>query len=314
MERKEDNEKKNENNVLITVSKDCMKAYITLYEPSDGKQHTIIKNDILKMLIEEPVYNKGLCIAEGKKPVNGKDGYVKFHFERETSGKPVILDNGRVDFRNLDTIKNVKKNQILCTLEPVSPGEKGMTVKGSEIPYFEGKPARLPKGKNTKIVEDEGILISNIDGQVLYKDGWVNVVDSYNISKDIDNSTGNVVFTGNVTIGGNILSGFTVEAGGNIEVWGVVEGAVLKAGRDIILKRGISGHGKGLIISGGDIISKYIENSTVKAKGNINAEVIMHSNISCGGNVVQLSGKKGLLVGGTCKAGEDIQKNKGGNF
>ena len=96
-----------------------------------------------------------------------------------------------------------------------------------------------------------------------------------------------------------------MEAGGNVEVMGVVEGAVIKAGGDIILRRGMQGMGKGILISGGDIVARYIENSNIQAKNNIKAEAIMHSNVKCG-NKLELSGKKGLLVGGSCKVGKEI--------
>jgi uncharacterized protein (DUF342 family) len=104
---------------------------------------------------------------------------------------------------------------------------------------------------------------------------------------------------------GNVLSGFVVEAGGNVEVWGVVEGAVIKAGGDIILRRGMQGLGKGTLISGGDIIARYIEHSNIDAKNDIKSEAIMHSNVKCG-NKLELAGKKGLLVGGACKVGKEI--------
>jgi uncharacterized protein (DUF342 family) len=121
----------------------------------------------------------------------------------------------------------------------------------------------------------------------------------------VDTSTGNISFIGNVCVRGNVLSGFTIEAGGNVEVWGVVEGAVIKAQGDIILRRGMQGMGKGMLSSNGDVIARYIENSNVEARNNIKAEAIMHSNVKCG-NVLELTGRKGLLVGGNCRVGKEI--------
>ena len=66
---------------------------------------------------------------------------------------------------------------------------------------------------------------------------------SYEVQADVDPTTGNIYFVGNVIIRGNVLSGFSVEAGGNVEVWGVVEGAVIKAGGDIISKKRHAGDG-----------------------------------------------------------------------
>jgi len=176
-------------------------------------------------------------------------------------------------------------------------------VEDIEVPALDGKPAVLPKGKNVEISEDGQSLIAGIDGQVNYIDGKVSVFANYEVPADVDNSTGNISFVGNVIIRGNVLSGFTVEAGGSVEVMGVVEAAVIKADGDIILRRGMQGLGRGILKSGGDIIAKYIENSIIEAKGDIKAEAIMHSNVKCG-NKLELSGKKGLLIGGKCKVGK----------
>ena len=156
-----------------------------------------------------------------------------------------------------------------------------------------------------EVSKDGNSLCASIDGQVIFVDGKVNVFSIYEVRADVDTTTGNISFIGNVVVRGNVLSGFSIEASGNVEVWGVVEGATIIAGGDIVLKRGMQGMGKGYLKSGGDIIAKYIEYSTIEARNEIKAEAIMHSNIKCG-NKLELSGKKGLLVGGVAKVGKLI--------
>ena len=312
----------------LTITTDQMKAYITLTPPDGGRQITFedlkalleknsvvhgVKMDYLKKIAEFPIYNEMLCVAEGTPPENGKDGEVEFLFETSDKFKPTILEDGRVDFRELNIIKNVKKGQVLCVLTPPTEGVAGKTVTGHAVNPKPGKPAVLPKGKNVSISADGNSLISEIDGQVTYVDGKVNVFYTYEVSADVDNSTGNISFVGNVIVKGNVLSGFSIEAGGNVEVWGVVEGAVIKAGGDIILKRGMQGLGKGMLISQGDIIARYIENSNINAKNNVKAEAIMHSNVICG-NTLELVGRKGLLVGGVCKVGKEISAKVIGSY
>jgi uncharacterized protein (DUF342 family) len=215
------------------------------------------------------------------------------------------LDDGRVDYRELNLIESVEKGRILCSLLPPMPGKAGKTVTGQDIPALDGKPAVLPKGRNVEVSEDGQSLYAVIDGQVCYAEGKVNVFSVYEVRGDVDTTTGNISFLGNVVVKGNVLSGFSIEASGNVEIWGVVEGATIEAGGDIILKRGMQGMGKGYLKSGGDIIAKYIEYSTIEAKNEIKAEAIMHSKIKCG-NKLELSGKKGLLVGGVAKVGKLI--------
>ena len=62
---------------------------------------------------------------------------------------------------------------------------------------------------------------------------------------------------------------------------------------------------KGILKSMGNVVAKYIENSTVETIGNITSEAIMHSKIKCGGSVI-VEGKKGLIVGGIIRAGKEV--------
>lgn len=314
--------------IKIFTTPDKMKASIMLIPPDGGralkieeilsamKEYQIkygVDVETLKNISKYPVYNENILIAEGTLPVNGENGQVKFHFNLEKDKKLKIAEDGKVDFRNLDLIRSIKEGDILCSLEPPLKGTPGKTVTGEEIPAKDGKPAVLPKGKNTKISEDGQTLISTIDGQINYINDKVNVFKNYEVPANVDNSTGNIDFIGNVIVRGNVQSGFVINAGGNVEVWGVVEGATIIAGGDIILKRGMQGLGKGTLKSEGDIIAKYIENSNIEARVDIKAEAIMHSNVKCG-NKLELSGKKGLLVGGTCKVGKEISAKVIGSY
>jgi uncharacterized protein (DUF342 family) len=302
------------------ISPDKMKGYVSFTPPENGRMLTFeevmevlnnngiiygINKATLESLIKYPIYSEMICVAEGTPPVTGKNGSVEFLFDTKRETKPTILEDGRVDFRELNLIQSAEKGQVLCKLIPPVHGTPGKTVIGTDVPAMDGKPVALPKGRNVVVSEDGTQLIANLSGQINYTDGKVSVFATHEVPADVDNSTGNINFIGNVSIRGNVLSGFVVEAGGNVEVMGVVEGAIIKAGGDIILRRGMQGMGKGKLISGGDIISRYIENSNVEARNNIKAEAIMHSNIKCG-NKLELSGRKGLLVGGTCKVGNEI--------
>lgn len=305
---------------VVTIAPDKMKAFVTILPPEGGSLLTVqdlaqalndnkvifgIDKSVFESIVKYPVYNETICIAEGVAPINGQNGKVDYFFEINKELKPTILEDGRVDFRELNLIDSVEKGQKLCMLVEPVPGMPGKTVTGIEVSAASGKPASLPRGRNVEISEDGLCLISSIAGQVIFIDDKVNVFASYEVKADVDNSTGNISFVGNVVIRGNVLSGFVVEAGGNIEVWGVVEGAVLKASGDIILRRGMQGMGKGSLVSGGDIIARYIEHSNIEAKNSITSEAIMHSNVKCGNKLI-LGGKKGLLVGGITKVGKEI--------
>ncbi len=311
----------NDLRILVTVSPDELKAFITLYASQDNSRVTKeeilaalqsqrvtygLKEDVINFCSEQPIYNEAFCVAEGIPAQNGKNGSVIYHFDTSVDKSPTILDDGRINYRELNLIQSVKQGQLLCSLVPPVMGTQGMTVKGRIIPAVSGRPAILPRGKNVHASEDGQNLYASTDGEVEYLDlTKVSVYTNHEVPADVDNSTGNVNFVGSVIIKGNVLSGFSVEAGGNVEVYGVVEGATIKAGGNIILRRGMQGMGKGTLVAGGDIVSRYIEYCNVEAQGNIQAEAVMHSNVKCG-NKLELTGRKGLLVGGTCKVGKII--------
>ncbi len=311
----------NDLKILVTVSPDELKAFITLFKVDEitsiTKEEIIsaletqkvtfgIKEDAIEYFSNNPVYNEAICVAEGIAAQNGKNGAVIFHFDTSVNKTPTLLEDGRINYRELNLIQSVKVGQVLCTLEPAVMGTQGKTVKGRVLMAVNGRPAVLPRGKNVAVSEDGQSLYATAEGEVEFLDqSKVSVYTNHEVPADVDNSTGNVNFVGNVIVKGNILSGFKVEAGGNVEVYGVVEGATIKAGGNIILRRGMQGMGKGTLIAGGDIVARYIEYCNVEAKNNIQSEAVLHSNVKCG-NKLELTGRKGLLVGGTCKVGKII--------
>ena len=320
-----DNDKNvsNEKNYILNlmITPDKLKAMLSISYLSDSEvmigveelenflaQNRVvfgIKKDVLNYMANTRDIREPLCVAEGYPAVNGQNGTIKFFFDVEREIKPALLEDGRVDYRNLNLIQIVRKGDVLCTVTPPTNGKNGMTVTGEIIKALNGKPYLLPKGKNVSVSEDGHSLISDIDGQIVYADNKVSVFSVYEVPADVDNSTGNIDFVGNVIVRGNVLSGFLIKAGGSIEIWGVVEAATLIAEGDIVLRTGMQGMGKGLLKSGHDIVARYIENGYVEAANDIKAEAIMHSFVKCG-NKLELSGRKGLLVGGNAKVGREV--------
>ncbi|WHH58963.1 FapA family protein [Petroclostridium sp. X23] len=306
--------------IKIIISHHKMRASIIIEPPDGGEMLSSeqiinalenenivfgIDHETVDTISRYPVYGQEIEVAHGSDPVNGENAKMQYHFKLSKNTVPKILDDGKVDFRQLDLIDNVHAGDVLITVIPPTAGTPGKNVYGEEIPPISGKPVILPKGKNVKITENGLKLIAAIDGQVIVADRKVNVYSLYEVNGNVDNSTGNINFIGNVVVKGNVLTGFSIEAGGTVEVRGVVEGAVIKAAGDIILHRGMQGLGKGVLITDGNIIAKYIEHSSLTAKGDIKSEAIMHSTVQCGGSL-ELAGKKGLIVGGATRVGKEV--------
>ena len=122
----------------------------------------------------------------------------------------------------------------------------------------------------------------------------------------MDFSTGNINFLGDINIRGDVLSGFTVRAMGNIQVAGVVEaGSTVEAGGDLVVVKGILGDGTTIIRAHRSIFSKYIENSTIYVRENLQTDCIINSQIYSDGEVLVVSGR-GTIIGGRIWAAKRI--------
>ena len=144
-----------------------------------------------------------------------------------------------------------------------------------------------------------------VDGHVSLVEGKVFVSDVYEV-ENVDLSTGNIDFEGSVQVRGNVSSNFVIRAGGNVIISGVVEGAYIEAGGNIIIARGMNGMTKGILKAGGNIVAKFLENSTATAGGYVSTESILHSNVTAA-TEIQVTGKRGFITGGHVRAGQKIE-------
>ena len=308
--------------IYVELSRDKMLGVIWFMPPGENgrklsleeikeaiNQKGIVKGINEEALIElsqDKKYNYKYVIAQGVPAVHGEDGELFLNFDRERliHFVPKQKENGTVDFKDLGTVFNVKKGDVLATRTLATMGQNGYNVLGGEVRAKKGKQVRLPKGKNTECLDDL-TLISSVDGKLEYDGYNVYINTVYTVNGDVDSSTGNIKFVGNVVVRGSVLSGFTVEAAGSVEVQGPVEDAIIIAGKDIFLSYGIQGTEKSKIIAGGNIVTKFIQNAHVEAKGDIITEAIIHSTVTAG-NDIKVDMGKGTIVGGSITAANMI--------
>jgi len=94
---------------------------------------------------------------------------------------------------------------------------------------------------------------------------------------------------------------------------GFVENCYIEAGGDIILKNGANGQGgKSLIKASGSIMGRFFENMKLEADVGIEATYCLHCDIYTKGTL-DLSSRKGLLLGGVSVVEERINVNNIGN-
>ncbi len=296
----------------LIVSPDKMNAVARFYPPSKGggrltKQEFIadlsfkkiefgIQEEEIDRFFNSRTYCEDYIVAVGQPPRHVSAAHIEYYFNTDLSARPTLKEDGSVDFFNLNTISHCHEGDVLAKLFPEDPGDVGYNVEGEKIKPREVKKGKLKFGRNITVSEDKLSMISEVDGHVTLVDGKVFVSDVLTV-ENVDNSTGNIEYDGNVQVNGNVCANFSVKAKGNVEVSGVVEGALVEAGGDIIIAKGMNGMGKGVLNAKGNVVAKFLENATVTALGYVSSESILHSTVYAGDEIT-VSGKRGFITGG----------------
>ena len=310
--------------INVIVNDDKTKAYLQINLETEGAETELSVQDMMRVLNAKKVthgileniisecirpenWGQTRLIAEGKPAVNGVDAKIIKKFTLNKEGTPLIDEHGNADYKNLGLIINVRAGEELAERIPPRDGETGITVSGTELGYVKGRDVVLPKGKNTYANEEGTILYAAIDGQVRLYNNLIAVEPVFELSGDVDYSSGNINFLGNIVIHGNVISGFEVTAQGNIDIDGYVENAFITSDGDIRVKGGIKTGQKGLVKAGGNVSSKFIENSKVEAGGDIIVrEAVVQSVLIAGGDV-KVTDNKATIVGGLVQAGGTVE-------
>jgi hypothetical protein len=311
--------------IEVTISNDKRVAHMSYKCPRGGRKPTReevvaklneagvvfgIEEIEIDRILEENRDMERQRIALAKDPVEGEDAKIKYLFDAyHLNVGPRIGEDDLADFRDLGLFENVQEGSALVERTPATPGEEGTDVAGQTLKPKAGRDAPLPKGKNTRVRDgDPNILEASIAGAPKLQGGKV-VVEEVLTVGDVDFATGNIEFVGNVLVKGIVNPGFSITAGGDITCTDTVEGAHLRAGGSIYLKRGIKGQGKSVLEAGQDIYAHFIEQCTATAgRAIIVDEALIHSHASAVESV-EAVGSKGTIFGGFVAAGNLIRAN-----
>ena len=300
----------------IKVAPDRMSATLRLYPPSIGgrpltKRQVLDKLEVQEICygidekaIEDALAEKQYCtdivVANGQHQTAGRDALIAYNFDTNNNSRPELKEDGSVDFFKLNMLHHCTQGQVLAEIIPEEKGLDGIDVYGAVSPAREVHKMKFAYGRNLEVSPDGLQLISMVDGHVSLVDGTVFVSDIYCV-EDVSTATGNIEYHGNVEVKGNVCENFSIKTDGDVFVKGVVEGAVIEAGGNIIIARGMHGQNKGRLKAGGNVIAKFISAAVVDADGFVEAEQILNSKVSAGPSVIADVGK-GLITGGRVTA------------
>ena len=313
----------------IWVSKDKMKAiYIHFSQAGDSPppqsnwifpllQNAGIKHGIIETAIEKVCLGtagktrRAIILARGEPAENGIDSHFKASLDFEDRpGK--VLEDGSIDFRDRNIITSVSEGQILGEYHRATPAKMGIDLMGNEITARHGQHFNFSATEGIRTVEEGDItrFYSVLQGSVHKTETTISVLPVMTINGDIDYEVGNIETDADVQIQGTVRTGFSIRSGGNILIGGQIEnGANVWADGDIGVSQAIVG-GEARVISGGNVECKYIQNSQVKAEGDIRVgSYVYNARVHAGGSIdiSTFGGKKaGTIVGGETFAGLEI--------
>lgn len=308
--------------IEINISNDHLKVYakinLTQKEFDQGsKQYYLDK--ILELLKDKGIIygiqwqnlleriepGTPILLALGRVPENGKDALIKTYVMKMV--KPVIKENGGINYYELDLIDFVQKGDWLGERVEPTEGIPGKTVFGEIIPSQKGEQISLKY--DTKTVEklyDEatGIttLVAKKSGVVLMKNDIVSVSEYLNIDGNVSFSTGNIHYDGSVNIKNTIEDNFSVIAKRDIQVLGDIGiGAVniLESYEgNIYIRGGIAGKNKAKIICKGNLFTKFAANCTIECEGVVHIGFYA-MNCQIKAKEIVIESMKGKIIGGT---------------
>lgn len=310
---------------LVFLSADKLSAWLLIFPPagegaaatrqalSDALKKEGVRFGVDEELLDRLAREETPCfqlflVARGQPAVHGADGRIIDRFARSIERKFAVDEHDRVDYASLNLVQNVEAGDVICEIVPPEKGVPGRTVQNQELPARDGKTVSAPKGRNTELSEDGRSLLAAQAGHVEFTGRTFQVKSVLEIEGNVDFSSGNINFVGDVHVHGDVCSGFTVRALGSINVDGVVEASTVEAGGDLVVTKGILGNNESVIRAHRSIFTKYLENSSVYARENLQADCIVNCDVYSDGEINVKSGR-GTIIGGRLRAGRKITAN-----
>ena len=211
----------------VTITGDYMKAYMTVPALEGDGKYTVqylteilglnkvtmgIKEETLKEIADNHLYEKEILVAEGAEVKDGEDGWFGYLFETQLTKKPVIQEDGTVDYKNIKMIELVEAGNEIAVYHPATRGEDGFDLGGQSKKAKNGKELAPLKGSGFEVLEDGVTYRATMGGKITVKNNRLTISPVHEVSADVDLTSGNVDFNGDVIIHGSVAEGMSVKA------------------------------------------------------------------------------------------------------
>ncbi len=313
--------------LLVDVSADEMTATVRLRRSTDGATG----DEVLEAL-------RAAGVEIDDAVVKRVDAFVGIVEEKKAATEPFIVANGcsaedavdetfvwaeshhaeaaewaedaPVDFYTFNSILTVEVDALIGSIAPGVPARHGVTVRGEKL-EGNGVPKKLKLHETlTRNPEDPTKIISRVAGRVAVLQNILKIDEVVEIPGDIGFDTGNIDTHVDVHIKGKVTELFEVKTARSMSVGASIEAAKVIAGRDVVVRRGVVGRHAGVVMAGGDIITKHASEANLVALGDIKVgKQLMNSHVCVSGT---LDAECAAVIGGSLYAGRLVAvKNLG---
>lgn len=316
----------------LEISSDKMQALLTIFESETYIKENLsnIQANIQKLLQDnhitygyEPIdlltvkTGKSYIIAKGLPTKKGENAKIIYLDQAEK--KPVIQEDGKADYFDMNFIVEIKEGSWLGEKIPAKNGIDGKNIMGENVPAALGDDASLKYDtKSAYEVEEDGkiVLRSKTKGVISEVNGMLSVQKHLIIDGDVGIETGNLKFDGSIQIRGTIMPGYSVIASGDISVEGkegVNSAELIKSTEgDVFIKGGIFGRDVTKVEAHKNIYMKHANECTLEAQENVHIGFYLLGTTVFAKEIF-LDERKGKIIGGKAIAINSITAAYSGN-
>ncbi len=292
------------NRVIVEILEDKTSAFATILPP--GYLEVILKEDVIQALnsagvlsgIDESAITTAIKNKAYNTPFIAANAILP---SKEAGNAQILYQLGRVG----DQIKiwgNAIPGQIIAVKQLPRLGEAGQLVTGEIIPAIIGDETKLTLGRGTYLSNDKRLIIARTAGTVTWYDQMVEVVDTLEISGNVDKD---INAAGKIWISGSVMDGVKLNAGSDVTILGGIGKAEIISGGNIQINQDIIGWGEAVLRAEGDILAPNAKDATLISKeGRILIDSIINCNVEAA--KVLAAERKGQIVGGKIYARSEI--------
>lgn len=206
-------------------------------------------------------------------------------------------DSDDLDIREMQQRATVKTGQLVAEIRYGTPAVTGRNVYGDESPSPPNDELIVRVGEGVQ-QREIGRFYATCDGIPQLEAEAVSLSKILVHNGDVNLRTGNIRFDGPVEIKGSIDHGAIVETTSDLIVHGTIRGADVRAAGSITVKSGITTGATGRVYARGDLIADFVENSNITCGGNLTvSKALLNSQVISGGTI-KVVGKGGVVAGG----------------